>query len=201
MKSYPTIPREVRFGRDWMVYDKLDGQNVRVEWDAKKGFWKYGSRNVLAALPQVCFDLLNEHEETVGKILKKLRLRKATLFFEFYGDRSLAGIHDPTDNMKVALLDVYVIDKKRWMDPRDVEKKFRDKVPMPSLLHRGNFNKEHYEQVRSGKFQGMTFEGVVCKAPPASKGVDVMNQMFKVKNQAWIDAVRERFHDKAEELI
>jgi hypothetical protein len=200
MEKYPSIPREVRYGGPYLIYDKLDGQNIRAEWDAKKGFWKYGSRKVLAELPQVCVDLVNDLEDVVAKVFKKLRIRRATLFFEFYGDRSFAGMHDPTDTMKIALLDVHLTDQKRWMDPRDVEKKFRGKVPMPTLLLRGNFNKEVEAAVNDGTLEGMTFEGVVCKAPPASKGAGSVNVMFKCKNRAWVDKVKDRYPD-SEDLL
>lgn len=201
MITYPSISREVSYGRDWLVYDKLDGQNIRAEWFKKRGFWKFGSRKVLAVLPRDCFDLINEQEAAIAAVFKKFRVQKAVCFFEYYGDNSFAGMHQQGDQMKVALLDIYLIDRKQWLDPRELEKAFRGKVPMPELLFRGNFNKADEAAVRAGCFRGVTFEGVVCKAPPASKGHGAIPSMFKVKSQAWVDRVRAWYGDKAEELI
>ena len=47
MKQYPSIDATVRRGILVYAFDKLDGSNIRAEWDRKKGFTKFGSRNVL----------------------------------------------------------------------------------------------------------------------------------------------------------
>lgn len=48
MKSYDTIEY---YGDNWglpiMAFDKLDGSNLRFEYSKKRGFYKFGSRNVL----------------------------------------------------------------------------------------------------------------------------------------------------------
>ena len=48
MKSYPTIEHTVSHDIPVVVFDKLDGSNIRAEWNRKqKKFYKFGSRNVL----------------------------------------------------------------------------------------------------------------------------------------------------------
>jgi hypothetical protein len=47
MKQYPSIPnpssgRLIEF--DAYVFDKLDGSNLRFEWDRKQGWYKYGTQ-------------------------------------------------------------------------------------------------------------------------------------------------------------
>ena len=48
MKSYNTIPY---YGDYWDLpvigFNKLDGSNIRAEWNKKRGFYKFGSRNVM----------------------------------------------------------------------------------------------------------------------------------------------------------
>ena len=43
MKQYPTIPKTIQ-SIDIIAFDKLDGSNIRAEWNPKKGFYKFGSR-------------------------------------------------------------------------------------------------------------------------------------------------------------
>lgn len=200
MKIYPTISRDVRYGRDWLVYDKVDGQNIRAEWSKKRGFYKFGSRQVLigdveSAAVEAC---IKELEPKFAPIFKKSRLDRITCFFEWFGPNSFAGMHDPNDEMGVVLLDVW-IPKKGMLDPRDFEKWFRGKVPLPALLHRGNFNKVDEAAVRANCFKGVTFEGVVVKGHKAHK--QELPPMFKVKTQVWLDRVKDRFGAKAEELL
>jgi hypothetical protein len=40
MKEYPSIDREIRFGEPIYAFDKLDGSNIRAEWNKKRKFWK-----------------------------------------------------------------------------------------------------------------------------------------------------------------
>ena len=44
MKRYPSIPRSVRSFRAY-VFDKIDGSNLRFEWDEKKGWFRFGTRH------------------------------------------------------------------------------------------------------------------------------------------------------------
>lgn len=53
MKEYLSIPREIRFGIPAYVFDKLDGSNIRAEWNKKKGFHKFGSKNRLIGTDQL----------------------------------------------------------------------------------------------------------------------------------------------------
>jgi hypothetical protein len=55
MKDYPSIPaagfllaRSTGWpGRPFVAFDKLDGSNIRAEWDRKKGWGLFGSRKRL----------------------------------------------------------------------------------------------------------------------------------------------------------
>ena len=58
MKSYSSIEY---FGEHWgipiIAFDKMDGSNLRFEWSKKRGFYKFGSRNVM----------IDENHEQFGK--------------------------------------------------------------------------------------------------------------------------------------
>jgi hypothetical protein len=55
MKEYPSIPSAADLlarsndylGRPFVAFDKLDGSNIRAEWDRKKGWHRFGSRRRL----------------------------------------------------------------------------------------------------------------------------------------------------------
>ena len=43
MKSYPSIPKDIP-PSEFVAFGKLDGSNIRAEWNPKKGFYKFGTR-------------------------------------------------------------------------------------------------------------------------------------------------------------
>lgn len=196
MKQYPTISKDCRYGPCYM-FEKLDGSNIRAEWTRKKGFDKFGSRKVLIgpdSLLGEAIKLIHEQTDSLAPIFEKQRWQKVTCFFEFYGPNSFAGLHEDEPHV-VKLIDVDVY-KQGLLDVRDFIDLFPDAA---KLIHQGNFNKEIESQIRSGEFPGMTFEGVVCKVPSSKKWTPPF--MFKVKNQAWISKVKERYGDKAEDFL
>ena len=44
MKSYPSIPTDIRADVPIFAFDKLDGSQIRVEWTKKSGFVAFGTR-------------------------------------------------------------------------------------------------------------------------------------------------------------
>jgi hypothetical protein len=187
MKQYPSIPRELQ-NIPVYAFDKLDGSNIRTEWHPKKGLWKFGSRTQLidetSPLGEA-IGLINQHSEAIHKELRDMGAEGATLFFEFFGASSFAGTHyDETH--RVSLIDVSIY-KKGFMNPGDFNKSFKE-IPKAGMLYYGNCNREFVEAVKTGNLEGMTFEGVVCKASRAKASHSPI--MFKVKNQAWIEKLR-----------
>ena len=193
MKTYPTISRQPAYGSSVYTFGKADGSNLRAEWDRKKGFWKFGRRNgllddsnpVLLEAP----DLIRAHEDEIGRILVDRRYLKSTLFFEFWGDNSFAGNHEPEPH-QVTLIDV-AVDKRGILEPRDFVRWFDD-VAGVAVLHHGPFDRELEDQIRTGTLDGMPFEGAVCKGSYVSPGLPLM---FKVKTQAWLDRLKTKCGD------
>ena len=187
MKQYPSIPRDV-VNTPIYAFDKLDGSNIRVEWHRKKGLHKFGSRTQLIDLTSPlgeAISLVEAHTDPINSILRDQRAEEATLFFEFYGDTSFAGTHY-VEPHKVSLIDVS-IHKKGFVNPNDFVKWFK-LIPSAEMLYYGNPNSQFLEAVRTGTLEGMTFEGVVCKATRSKPSHPVTS--FKVKNQAWIERLR-----------
>lgn len=191
MKQYPSIPRKLYPDVHLYGFDKLDGSNIRAEWDRKNGFTRFGSRRrllddghpELASAP----DLIRERfAEQLGRIFTDAGFRQTLAFFEFFGADSFAGFHVDSDPKAVVLIDV-MIHKRGLMEPQEFVRLF-DAVPTPKLLHEGPITNEIVERIEAGNFPGMTFEGVVFKGRGGKKGGKAI--MFKVKNRAWLDRLK-----------
>ena len=194
MKSYPSINGEILRGTPVYVFDKLDGSNVRCEWSRKhKRFTKFGSRNVLIGedhpiLGKSIGLMISKYEKDLTDIFMKEQFEEVVCFFEYYGKNSFAGQHDLTEEQTVTLIDVNV-HKKGMLFPNEFTKLFL-KVETPHILHIGNFTKDIEDLVKNGTLEGMTFEGCVCKTIKPIKNGYPPN-MYKIKNIAWIQKVRE----------
>jgi len=192
MKQYPSIEQKIHFGEPVYVFGKEDGSNMRVEWDRKKGFHKWGRRNgllddsnpILKRFPEV---FLEKYGTGLDEALRKARFEQVVCFAEFHGPNSFAGTHKEEEQQTATLFDVDVY-KKGLMPPKEFLEHFGH-LPVQSLLYEGNFTQEIYNQVRAGTLPGMPLEGVVCKGVKDRKSAQPL--MFKVKSLAWLQRLRE----------
>lgn len=191
MKQYPSISRNLLYGQQIWAFDKLDGSNIRVEWTKKRGFFKWGKRQgllddsnpVLLRAPALFADKYGEY---LNEIFSRMKIRQATCFFEFYGPNSLAGLHDETDDFDVMLFDVSIF-QTGFMSPGEFLSTFAY-VEIPKLLYEGPLTKEFEASVRSNNLEGVTYEGVVCKANPVRGNLNAC----KIKTDLWRARVREK---------
>lgn len=189
MKQYPEIQHKAVGGQAVYAFDKLDGSNIRAEWTRKNGFWKFGSRTRLLdraekPLGEAIDLFMARSGDELASRFKAERWQEATAFFEFWGMNSFAGVHQEEDHF-VSLIDVSAY-KKGLLLARDYLK-LTEGLERAKLLYHGNANEPFIQEVREGKLEGMTFEGVVCKGPYVTPGMPLM---FKVKSQAWFDKLR-----------
>ncbi len=205
MKQYDSIGKDVVKGRPFYVFDKLDGSNIRAEWNPKRGFCKFGSRTQLIdetnPMGACAIPLIRAQEDAIASILRASKAQEATCFFELFGPSSFAGVHKWDESgFQLCLFDVSIF-KQGMMLPGAFLKAFAGIVPVPNLVHYGNVTDSLIEQVRDGTLPGVSFEGVVCKGTPLKKGYPP--HMFKIKSQAWIDKVKSLYKDpkKLEELL
>lgn len=188
MKSFPSIPKDIQHVQMY-AFDKLDGSNIRCEWNRKKGFHKFGSKTRLIGtdqpfLPEAPDLIKAKFEKEMSDIFRKERYEEATAFFEFYGPSSFAGVHvvEPHD---VSLIAVSPF-KRGILYPAEYLKLFGD-LQIAKLLYRGNPNEEFVRSVKESTLEGMTEEGVVCFAP---NGKTPQPIMFKVKSNRWIERLK-----------
>jgi hypothetical protein len=194
MKDYWSIPgwKDAPRGLPCIAFDKLDGNNIRCEWTKKKGWWKFGSRNVLIYQPELkpAIDLfVNKYGDSIPKVLrdnKEFRdIRECTVFCEFFGEHSFAGLHidEPKD---IVLFDVNPL-RKGILAPRQFLK-FFGHLHIPKVVYEGNFNQIFIREVREGKYP--VKEGVVAKGLK-SQGKPPHNiWTAKVKTLEWLRLLR-----------
>lgn len=193
MKQYPTIPgffkcpnKEINI----YAFDKIDGSNIRVEWNKKKGFHKFGTRKrLLDERNELLGGAINlfevQYKYNLDNLFKSMKLTKAIAFFEVWGLDSFAGRHD--NGLKyITLLDIS-IDKKGILEPKEFIK-LPKHIYTPKLLYIGKINQDFIDSVKNGTLDGMTYEGVVCKGSYVSPGLPYM---CKIKNKAWINKLKD----------
>jgi len=189
MKAYPTIPKDIRKDVHIYAFDKLDGNNIRAEWNSKRGFYKFGSRTQLIdentkPLGKSISIIRDKYEEDLAMVFKENKWRDVICFFEYHGPNSFAGQHPENETQTVTLFDVNPY-KQGIMEPRLFIKTFQH-LDIPKVLYEGRVNSVFIDSVKQSTLSGMTFEGVVCK------GVD-KNQVirFKIKSLAWLDKLKD----------
>jgi hypothetical protein len=191
MKKYPSITKEVIYDEKYYFFDKIDGSNIRAEWEKNKGFTKFGSREkqITKETPYLgeSIDLIKEYEQIFTEIFDGRGYKSAVVFFEFFGENSKFGRHTK-EKHHVLLIDVSVY-KKGFLNPSKFMSLFEDKVPTANLLLYSEFTPEIESIIKSGKLLGTTYEGVVCKADRAK--VSHPPKMFKVKTDQWISDLKD----------
>jgi hypothetical protein len=127
-------------------------------------------------------------------VFRKQRWDRSIVYTEYWGDLSLAGMHQPEDEMRLTLFDV-APHKKGILGPRRFLKLFGH-LPTPTYLGEIKWTRDYVSRVREGAVEGITFEGVVGKA---GDGHDQVRA--KAKTQAWIDRVKVLYGEEAEKII
>lgn len=192
MKTYPSIDHSslvvpfAESGQTWFVFDKLDGSNIRAEWNPKKGFYKFGTRTRMLGEDDPQFGeaiglIRAKYEAGMSDVCGAQKYESAVAFFEFYGPNSFAGNHFD-EKHDVTLFDVSAY-KKGLLMPKEFVTLF-ERLGIPEILHVGPVNADFIESVKNGTLPGITLEGVVCKSKPGNKKPEPL--MFKVKTEAWL---------------
>jgi hypothetical protein len=189
MKQYPSIFNTTgqRF-EEFVAYvfDKLDGANIRAEWNRKNGFYKFGSRHVL----------LDETHQPLSKIFRDQRYESAVAFIEYWSPTSFAGKIDFANPMQATLFDVAPY-KQGLMGPKDFLKLFGT-LNIPRFLGTINWTRDFVGKVWREELEGITEEGVVGKAKEGRH--DLI--LAKAKTERWIMKVRALYAPaEAEKII
>jgi len=190
MQDYISVSREVVKGIPIYAFDKIDGSQIRAEWNKKNMFWKFGTRTQLLDPKDERYGeavglIKSKYEKDLHDRFVKERYQKALCYFEFWGKNSFAGNHEKEEYF-VTIFDLRV-HPKGIMPPKEFLR-ITEGLDRVQLLYHGNANDPFVEEVQEGRLGGMTFEGVVCKSQQmASFGIPLM---FKVKNRAWLEKLK-----------
>ncbi len=201
VKTYPSLSYGTECHLPIVAFDKLDGSNIRAEWTNKKGWSKFGTRRRLVDETDPLFGrvpslVTAKYGESLSKAFEDNGIKRAMCFFEFWGPKSFAGMHDLKDDLQVTLIDVAPFNQG-ILEPERFIKLFGH-LDIAKVLHQGRCTPEFIEQVRSGTLPGMTFEGVVCKANNDKRTKAPI--MFKQKSRAWLDRLHEYCGDNKDLL-
>jgi hypothetical protein len=201
MKDYPSIPRAM--GQAFQeipnahVFDKLDGQSMRSEWNRKRGWYKHGMRHTLldpstpmvGAVPAM-FDAALA--EPLARINHDVRWQNVVVYYEFWGQKSLGGIHEAEDPKVLTVFDVLA--DGEMLEPVVFRTLFEAQVETARFLGRVNWTRGYIDLVRQGQVEGVTSEGVVAKLSTRRGFL-----RSKAKTQTWIDRILAR-HGETEGL-
>jgi hypothetical protein len=198
MKHYPEISY---YGDYWglsvMAFEKLDGSNLRFEYSQKRGFYKFGTRNMMIDRNSQPFgfaiDLfLEKYEAGLTEIFKSKSYRNIlsfVCFAELHGEKSEFGQHEfGNDDFDVTLFDISEY-KKGLISPKRFVDDFFD-LGIPRIVYNGNLNRDLVNAVKVNEW-GLK-EGVVCKGIIPNKKADNL-YYCKIKTNDWFERLRARY--------
>ena len=201
MKQYPEI---LYYGDNWglpvLAFEKLDGSNLRFEYNHKRGFYKFGTRNTMIDRNSTPFGIaidmfLQDYEKKLTEIFKSKKYRdylSFVCFAEFYGFKSEFGQHDfGNDVFDITLFDVSAY-KLGLIPPRQFLHDFGE-TGIPKVIYDGNLNREFVNRVKTNEF-GLK-EGVVCKGVVPRKKSGENLYYCKIKTDGWFERLRARRPD------
>ena len=196
MKTYPKIETQSEefIGRSCFAFQKLDGTNLRCEWNRKRGWYKFGTRNNMIDEKNPQFGeaitiFLDKYGDDLTKIFKESysNVESIVVFSEYCGENSFAGLHfdEPKD---VILFDVNLY-KRGFITPKEFIQNFGD-LHIPKLIYKGEYNSDLIQKVRNNDFD--LKEGVICKGVHRDEV-----WMTKIKTKEWLERVKNKLGEKA----
>lgn len=203
MKTYWHIPgwryAHRHDGDHCIMFDKFDGNNIRIEWSRKRGWYKFGTRTILIdETSEYGIAIRLFHEKYADALDQVIRCAKTTRsiqnavgFFELHGPNSFCGIHVPGDPLTVTLFD-FDLDKRGIMLPRQFVDTFGH-LDIPRILYEGPFCVDLITEVRAGMYPA-TYEGGVCKGVNRREGRSDQHGLWmaKIKTERWLQDLKAR---------
>jgi len=200
MKQYPKIDYYNKgiFGDTVYAFDKLDGSNIRAEWNRKRGWYKFGTRNQMISESDPNFGdaipiFLNKYGDDLEKVFRKTysNALSVVVFGEYVGENSFAGQHKEEDEKDVVLFDVNLY-KKGFISPKDFYNNFGH-LHIPKLIYKGEYNTDLIKDIKNNIW-GLK-EGVICKGTRKTKGDEII-WMTKIKTIEWLEQIKSLYGEK-----
>jgi hypothetical protein len=196
MKNYPKIEyyNKGPFGSECYAFDKLDGSNLRFEWNRKRGWYKFGTRNNMMDRSYPEFGkgidiFLNKYEKDLENVFSKKypKIENFVAFCEYLGEKSFSGQHVEFDKKDVVLFDINQY-KRGFIPPKEFIDNFGH-LHIPKVVYQGKYNMDFVSSVQKNMYN--LLEGVIVK------GIEGKNiWMVKIKTNEWIKKVRLIYGEK-----
>jgi hypothetical protein len=204
MKSYPRIQyfNQGLFGEDIYAFDKLDGSNIRAEWNPKRGWYKFGTRNTMIDERDLQFGeaitlFLNKYGDSLPKVFRTnksyKRIESFVVFAEYVGEQSFAGRHVTSDSKDIILFDVNQY-KHGFVTPKNFVEDFGH-LHIPDVIYKGSYTMDFVQTIRDN--QHNLKEGVIVKGVLKTKNQKDEVWMVKVKTKEWLQKVKELHGERA----
>ena len=201
MKQYPSIEYHNKgyFGDTVWAFDKLDGSNIRAEWNRKRGWYKFGTRTQMINQNDSNFGdaipiFLDKYGDDLESVFRKKysNVESVVIFGEYLGENSFSGQHDPNDEKDIILFDVNLY-KKGFIRPDEFIDNFGH-LHIPELIYKGEYDTDLIESVRNNEYN--LKEGVICKGVRKTKGDEIV-WMTKIKTDEWLQKVKSLYGERA----
>ena len=220
MRHYDSINRiqddGFLLGESVWAFNKLDGQNFAVKYNPRKNvFDSFGSRKRMVDENDEQFGSAVRYfkesciPETLSKLVKENSGKKGlfsgideiTFYFEWFGEHSFAGRHDPSDELKLYLIDIF-LKKKGYIEPKQYYEIFcnDERLDTPELIYKGILTNDFVKEIWDNDWTKedckypMVKEGVVCRMSHLMKGQRLPKVKFKTK--WWIDRLHELYTEE-----
>ncbi len=208
---YPKMPntRNCPGGR-CVAFVKYDGTNLHFAWNRDFGWHAFGTRRdefnlteqgiseFQLAHPnlQECVDVF---QSTLADGVEAIfhehphypNFQDFTLFAEFLGPGSFAGLHKTVEPKELRMFDVWA-EGFGFIGPKQFVTDFGS-LPIATVVYEGKFTGKFADDVREGKYA--VDEGVVCKG--GLGGEDLW--MAKIKTHAYLERLKIAFAERWED--
>lgn len=222
MRHYPSFENikydKFLIGEEIIAENKLDGQNFCAQFNNKsKTFIAFGSKKLVVDETNEQFGravsyFKENYEDILIEIIKEnskkdmpfYKAEEIHFYFEYYGEKSFAGVHDVDDTLKLALIDVFV-KKKGYLEPNIFYQLFDNKgIILPEIIYKGILTNDFISSINNNDWTTPTCkypsvkEGVVCKKTTLMKGQRL--PMVKVKTNWWLNKLKEKYPNNWAEM-
>ncbi len=201
--AYPKIPgsADAPSGR-CVAFEKYDGTNMHWIWDHELGWYAFGMRRNRYDLDEAGiadFNARHPGYEDAPEIFERdfatqllsifhnkpgYDSPEITVFTEYVGPGSFAGLHKSDDRKQLVLFDVET--NRRMIGPDQFVADFGT-LNIARVVYRGKLTGRFTHDVRTGKHN--VEEGVVCKG--GTGGDDLW--MVKIKTNAYMERLKQAF--------